>query len=138
MTDTSTRLKNHYRQKGISFTENSNIKESHLGKKKLHLNKAGKVFFAKCLINYIKNLERTDSYDDLVALGKCISNTLNDTESNARSQLDNLHRDNLNKIIFAHLNIKSIRNKFDQPTDLIKGKIDILMVSKSKNGLFSS
>ena len=56
LTDTNTRLKNYCRQKGISFIENSNIKESHLGKKKLHLNKTGKSFFAKNLINYIKNL----------------------------------------------------------------------------------
>ena len=45
LTDTNTRLKNYCRQKGISFIENSNIKESHLGKKKLHLNKAAKSFF---------------------------------------------------------------------------------------------
>ena len=47
LTDTNTRLKNYCRQKGISFIENSNIKESHLGKKKLHLNKTGKSFLPK-------------------------------------------------------------------------------------------
>ena len=52
-----TRLKKDYcGQKEVSFIENSNIKESHLGKKKLHLNKTGKSFFAKNLINYIKHL----------------------------------------------------------------------------------
>ena len=56
LADTNTRLKNYCRQKGISFIENSNIKESHLRKKKLHLDKTGKSFFAKNLINYIKNL----------------------------------------------------------------------------------
>ena len=70
--------------------------------------------------------------DDLVALDKCIPYTLNNTEPNARSQLGNLRRDNLNKITFAHLNINSIRNKFDQRADLIKGKIDVSMVSESK------
>ena len=57
---------------------------------------------------------------------------LNETDPNARSQLDNLRRDNLNKIIFAHLNINSIRNKFDQLADPIKEKIDVLMISESK------
>ena len=44
----------------------------------------------------------------------------------------------MNKIIFAHLNINSIRNKFDQLADLIKKKkkkkkkIDVLMISESK------
>ena len=56
LTDTNTRLKNYCRQKGISFIENSNIKEAHLGKKKLLLNKTSKSFFAKNLINYNKNL----------------------------------------------------------------------------------
>ena len=59
-------------------------------------------------------------------------NALNDTKHNAGSQLDNLRRKNLNKIIFAHLNISSVRNKFNQLADLIKGKIDVLMISKSK------
>ena len=54
--DRNTRHKNYCRQMGISFIENSNIKESHLGKKKFHLNKTGKSFFAKNLINHIKNL----------------------------------------------------------------------------------
>ena len=61
-----------------------------------------------------------------------MSNALNDTKPNAGSQLDNLRRKNLNKIIFAHLNINGIRNKFNQLADLIKGKIDKLMISKSK------
>ena len=38
-------------------------------------------------------------------------------------QRDNLRRDNLNQIIFAHLNINSIRNKFDQLADLSKDKL---------------
>ena len=63
--------------------------------------------------------------DDLVALDKCISYTLNDTEPNARSQLDHLPRDNLNKIIFAHINSNSIINKFDQLAN-------VLMISESK------
>ena len=70
--------------------------------------------------------------DDLVALDKYIFYTLNGTEPNARSQLNNLRRDNLNEIIFAYLNINSIKNKFDQLADLIKGKIDVLMLSESK------
>ena len=39
---------------------------------------------------------------------------------------------NLNKIIFAHLNINSIGNKFDQLADLIKRKINVLIISESK------
>ena len=49
LTDT-TRLKNYCGQKGISFIENSNTKETHLGKKKLYLNKTGKSFFCQKFI----------------------------------------------------------------------------------------
>ena len=38
----------------------------------------------------------------------------------------------MDKIIFAYLNINSIRNKFDQVSDMIKGYIDVLMLSESK------
>ena len=107
----------------ISFVENSDIRELNLGKKKLHLIKTGRSFLPKNLINYNKKLAWTNSLDDLATLEKFISNTLNDTEPNARSQLGNLRRDNWNKIIFAHLNINSIRNKFDQLADAIKRKI---------------
>ena len=46
--------------------------------------------------------------------------------------LDNLRVKNMNRIIFAHLNINSIRNKFDMLSDLIRGKIDILLISETK------
>ena len=36
------------------------------------------------------------------------------------------------KLAFAYLNINSIRNKFEMLLDLIKGNIDILLVSETK------
>ena len=33
--------------------------------------------------------------------------------------------DNVNKLIFAHLNVNSIRNKFEFLATQVKGKIDI-------------
>ena len=38
----------------------------------------------------------------------------------------------MNKLIFAHLNINSIRNKFEVLDTQVNGKIDILMISESK------
>ena len=38
----------------------------------------------------------------------------------------------MNKIVFAQLNIDSIKNKFDQVSDMVKGHIDILMISECK------
>ena len=40
--------------------------------------------------------------------------------------------DNLNKPIFAHLNINSIRNKFDSSDDIIKDNIELVMISDTK------
>ena len=40
--------------------------------------------------------------------------------------------DNVNKLVFAHLNINSIRNKFEFLAMQIKSKIDILMTSATK------
>ena len=70
--------------------------------------------------------------DDLVAPDKCLYYTPNDTKPNERSQVDNPCGDNRNKIIFAHLSINSIRNKFDHLADFIKGKIYILIISESE------
>ena len=49
--------------------------------------------------------------------------------SQSLKALRNSHPRNL---IIGHLNINSIRNKFDFMTFLMKGKIDILMISESK------
>ena len=46
--------------------------------------------------------------------------------------LSSFRKSNLNRLIFAHLNINSIRNKFDQLVNGIKGNIDILMISETK------
>ena len=51
--------------------------------------------------------------------------------SNTRC-VDNLkfiRKDNLTKLITAHLNINSIRSKFDFLVDKIKGNVDIMMIS---------
>ena len=41
-------------------------------------------------------------------------------------------KDNLNKLIFAHLNINSIRNKFELLSQQIKGNGDVLLISETK------
>ena len=39
---------------------------------------------------------------------------------------------NLKRIILAHLNINSIRNKFNKLVDQIKGNVDIMVISETK------
>ena len=43
-----------------------------------------------------------------------------------------IHLKNVNKLIIAHLNINSLRNKFEFPISLIKDNIDVLMISETK------
>ena len=71
-------------------------------------------------------------------------NTLNDTIEcqnvylhqskgiKTSSVLKNLRMKNIDRLIFAHLNINSIRNKFVYLSYLIKGNIDILLISETK------
>ena len=46
--------------------------------------------------------------------------------------LQSLRVKNIDKIIIGHINLNSIRNKFDLLTDLIKNRVDILLISETK------
>ena len=46
--------------------------------------------------------------------------------------LKNLHIDNPANPIFGYLNINSIRNKFNDLEELIKGNIDVVMIAETK------
>ena len=54
------------------------------------------------------------------------------TEQNPLSDLNKLRCENLNRIIFGHLNLNSIRNKFEILADIVKGRIDIMLISETK------
>ena len=53
-------------------------------------------------------------------------------EPNPYLVLSDYRAKHLNRIIIAHININSIRNKFDMLVDMINGKIDIILVSETK------
>ena len=52
--DTNARLKNFCNQKNIPLIDNGNIKEEHLGVKKLQLNRRGNSLFAKNILGFIE------------------------------------------------------------------------------------
>ena len=52
--------------------------------------------------------------------------------SDCNNTLKSLRKDNLNKVIFVHLNINSIRNKFELLSEQSKGNLDVLMISETK------
>ena len=51
---------------------------------------------------------------------------------NSNMDLKALRLKNVNKLIIAHLNINSLRNKFEFLISLIKDNIDVLMISETK------
>ena len=55
-----------------------------------------------------------------------------DSSSYFGDQMSSLRKKNLNRLILARLNINTIRNKFDQLVNGIKGNIDVLMISETK------
>ena len=54
------------------------------------------------------------------------------SQSDVKKALKNICIRNTNKLIFGHLNINSLKNKFDLLSKQVKGSIDILMVSETK------
>ena len=60
--------------------------------------------------------------------------TLNNVseDGDVYSVLSNLRIKNINRILIAHLNINSLRYKFDMLSDIITGKIDMILISETK------
>ena len=88
---------------------NDNIKGEHLGIKKLHLNRKGDGIFAKNLLNIIEgnwflNPLRYTYNENENACNASIA-----TFSDAKRTLENICISNINKLIFGHLNINSLK-----------------------------
>ena len=130
--ETNARLKNYCSQKGLGCIENNGIKEVNSGKKCLHLNKKGNSALAKNLLRYIKRKEWSALSNDVNSGNDCLSVTLEKANSDVYSNLENIRKNNSKKIIIAHLNINSIRNKFAFLTVIVEDNIDILMISEPK------
>ena len=113
-------------QKSIGFIHDKNISETCLGKKKYHLSNKGKAVLSKNLIGYMNRVDwDIFPYDSNVDDDQYLSDTLGDTDSDVKNTLKTFHKNNMDKIIFTHLKISSIRNKFDQLSNMITGNIGI-------------
>ena len=53
-------------------------------------------------------------------------------EKSPFSVLQNMRKKNIDRIIFGHLNINSIRNKIHTLADIVSGNIDVLLISETK------
>ena len=112
--------------------DHGNIKESHLGIKKLHLNRKGNSLFAKNLLSFIESNWIFDYDGDSFSEEYCVSNDPTVSQSDVKKALKDILISNINRLIFGHLNTNSLRNKFDFLSEQVKCSIDILMVSETK------
>ena len=76
--------------------------------------------------NLTTHIGNSESFDILYENITCEEN------SDPNGKLDNLRKNNLGRLITGHLNINSLRNKFEALKSLIQGKVDILVVSETK------
>ena len=128
------RLKNYCSQTNIEYIENNNIEEENLGEKKLHLNKRGNTIFANNLLKFLRpNFWDVEFLNCFVESQEYKSDWLDiSSDDPSFSSLNSVWWKNLRRIMFAHLNINSLRNKFDALVDQIKGNVDILLISETK------
>ena len=127
-------------RKNINLTDYSkNIKPQHLNKSRLHLTKKGTSILSKTFIQEIRNIFQWQFL--LHSQGNVSTNCFNsvDYKSNIvnknisyTNHLQTIRKKNVNKLIFVHLSINSIRNKFDSIVKDISHNIDILMISETK------
>ena len=59
------------------------------------------------------------------------TNTSNEAK-NENNLLKNLRLKNTNKVIIGHININSLRNKFELLTEMVRDKVDLRMISETK------
>ena len=52
--------------------------------------------------------------------------------NNENKVLKNLRLKTSNKVIIGHININSLRNKFELLTEMVRDKVDLLMISETK------
>ena len=144
----------------LDIVDNSNINATHLNRGGLHLNETGTGKLAINFIKKIKSFKRrcqvTDSssnkYFDfcpnstIYSLGKQRIENLEKTRSEQQKsssacdlshevdfdKLDVARSQNPDRILIAHLNNNSLRNKFVILKEIITNKCDILLISETK------
>ena len=122
--------KNHY-----LIDHFTRIKRNHLNKGKLHLNKKGTKLLSDIFVKELSKVFKSRNIDNLSKqFDVCDSDEPLGAESatDCKRFLKSLRTSNLDKLVFAHLNVNFIRNMFEMLSDQIKGNIDVLLVSETK------
>ena len=128
-------LKDMCKKKYIYLINNTNkIKAQHLNKGKRHINKRGSNILST---TFVSELSRILTWSDKNTTGffveECKSDKTNaDQEfTDGNRVLKSLRCNNLNKLVFAHLNFNSIGNKFELLSEQVRGNVDVLVVSET-------
>ena len=89
-------------------------------------------FFVKNLLNFIEGHWNFFFEGDLFQEENLVSNDSTVWNSDVREFLKNICLSNIIDVILGHLNINSIRKRFDLFSEQTKGLIDVLLVSETK------
>ena len=103
------------------------------------LNKKGNFLLVNNFLKYLRSTFgiHINSNCFEVNVNECVSKPhLPDCLSDLVSErsLEEIRTKDLNQIVLAHVNINSLRNKFDTLTDRITGNVDIMVISETKLG----
>ena len=135
-------------RKNVEYVGNGNIGLGMLNRSKLHLNRFGIIQLVKnyreiLKIWHHKEKPANESVPILKPVGpsspckivknsKILDNQFNTTQENPTDSIRKLKLSNPHKIILRHLNVNSLRNKFESVADVIQGKFDIFLLSETK------
>ena len=124
-------LKELSKEKNIFLFDNlRKIKAQHLRKGKLHLTKYGSRVLSNNFVSKIYKVLHWQIDRDISNTSVVEYNFKDDLSAKKYNEcnvtLTTIHSDNVNKLIFAHLNINSIRNKSKFLAKQFKGNRDIL------------
>ena len=118
-----------FHQSGISTSQ-------HLNKTRLHLDKNGSQMLGSIFTKEICKIVNWQNNWNILGIFTEEGNSEKSFESQKLSNcvklLKSMRSKNLNKLVFARLNINSIRNKFEFLVEQVKGKRDVLMISETK------
>ena len=131
--------------------KNSTFDKECLGRKGLHLTRRETGKLAINFINKIRSLWRLTGSFHATNLAPSVRVSPNDTDTSVSQNsqfkeqfesrnlgdspneiLHHLKFKNVNRLVIGHLNINSLRNKFDSLKLLVKNSLDVFMISKTK------
>ena len=138
-------LNEHLSTLQLDIIHNSNISNTGLSRRGLHLNSYGSGKLAINIIKKIKSFKRFSQvagnthkkffYCYFYQNSEMSCLEVEDSGSSDKFNLNELYEirlTNPNMLIFEHINIKSLRNKFDILQEVIENGVDVLLTSLTK------